>query len=128
MQYPTPNLSQVFLATLVQQITLHLDNFTQSIHITLLLIKTQQTFWKSHQETWRQLFWDVLFPLLENVENEIKMADKSKSSDSKNFLVHHSRDTKEKQWAETKRLTLNGLAKLFKGNSRIELGSSCFNF
>ena len=44
------------------------------------------------------------------------MADKSKSSDSKNFLVHHSRDTKEKQWAETKRLTLNGLAKLFKGN------------
>ena len=68
------------------------------------------------KETWRQLFWDVLFPLLENVENEIKMADKSKSSDSKNFLVHHSRDTKEKQWAETKRLTLNGLAKLFKGN------------
>ena len=71
---------------------------------------------KSSKETWRQLFWDVLFPLLENVENEIKMADKSKSSDSKNFLVHHSRDTKEKQWAETKRLTLNGLAKLFKGN------------
>ena len=30
--------------------------------------------------------------------------------------MHHSRDTKEKQWAETKRLTLNGLAKLFKDN------------
>ena len=47
MHYPTPNLSQVFLATLVQQITLHLDNFTQSIHITLLLLKTVHTFWKS---------------------------------------------------------------------------------
>ena len=64
--------------------------------------------------------------MLENVENEIKMADKSKSSDSKNFLVHHSRDTKEKQWAETKRLTLNGLAKLFKGNSRIQGSDGIF--
>ena len=45
-------------------------------------------------ETWRQLFWEVLFPLLENVENEISTADKSKSAESKAFLVHHSRDTK----------------------------------
>jgi hypothetical protein len=68
-----------------------------------------------NEETWRQLFWEVLFPLLENVENEIKNADKSKNENKNSFLVHHSRDTKEKQWAETKRLTLNGLAKLFKG-------------
>jgi len=35
---------------------------------------------------------------------------------STQFLVHHSRDTAEKQWAETKRLTLQGLTKLFKEN------------
>ena len=28
-------------------------------------------------ETWRQLFWEVLFPLLESVENEIQNADKA---------------------------------------------------
>ena len=55
---------------------------------------------------------------IESVENEIQNADKSRN-DARMFLVHHSRDTKEKQWAETKRLTLNGLAKLFKGNLKL---------
>ncbi|CAG5105664.1 Oidioi.mRNA.OKI2018_I69.chr1.g2338.t1.cds [Oikopleura dioica] len=40
----------------------------------------------------------------------------AKSAKASNFLVHHSRDTAEKQWAETKRLTLQGLTKLFKDN------------
>ena len=38
-------------------------------------------------ETWRQLFWEVLFPLLESVENEISTADKSKSAESKVGLI-----------------------------------------
>ena len=65
------------------------------------------------QETWRRLFWDILFPILDNAESSgNEQSDEKKS----NFLVHHSRDTAEKQWAETKRLTLQGLTKLFKVN------------
>jgi hypothetical protein len=37
----------------------------------------------------------------------------SGSSASGNILMHHSRDTAEKQWAETRFLTLAGVARVF---------------
>ena len=66
-------------------------------------------------ETWRQLFWNILFPILDNAERATENPENGEKKSS-NFLVHHSRDTSEKQWAETKRLTLQGLTKLFKAN------------
>ena len=69
------------------------------------------------EETWRRLFWDILFPILDDAETATDnpaVVETKKSSSQ--FLVHHSRDTAEKQWAETKRLTLQGLTKLFKEN------------
>ena len=56
-------------------------------------------------ETWRQLFWNILFPILDNAERATENPESGEKK-SNNFLVHHSRDTSEKQWAETKRLTL----------------------
>lgn len=41
-------------------------------------------------------------------------ADKEKiESGGGNILIHHSRDTAEKQWAETWVLTLAGVARIF---------------
>ncbi|XP_071961451.1 protein MON2 homolog isoform X3 [Antedon mediterranea] len=67
------------------------------------------------QTTWSTVLWHVLFPLLDKVKKLSGAAkqDKSDISGGANILIHHSRDTAEKQWAETKVLTLAGVARVF---------------
>lgn len=56
----------------------------------------------------------VLFHLLGRVRTSSTTADKEKiESGGGNILIHHSRDTAEKQWAETWVLTLAGVARIF---------------
>ncbi|KAK1340956.1 hypothetical protein QTO34_017356 [Cnephaeus nilssonii] len=56
----------------------------------------------------------VLFHLLDRVRESSTTADKEKiESGGGNILIHHSRDTAEKQWAETWVLTLAGVARIF---------------
>nr|XP_032810106.1 protein MON2 homolog isoform X2 [Petromyzon marinus] len=72
------------------------------------------------QSTWNVVLWQVLFPLLDKVRESAKTADKEKiDSGSANILIHHSRDTAEKQWAETWVLALAGVARIF--NTRRKL-------
>lgn len=61
---------------------------------------------------WNKVIWDVLFVLMDNVQHNFKTA--SKERDVGNILIHHSRDTAEKQWQETLVLTLAGLSRVFK--------------
>jgi len=68
--------------------------------------------------TWYSVLWKVLFPLLEKVKTmSSTAADVPPPSDAVknpgNILIHHSRDTAEKQWAETRVLTLAGVARVF---------------
>ncbi|XP_034031912.1 protein MON2 homolog isoform X4 [Thalassophryne amazonica] len=66
------------------------------------------------QQTWHVVIWKVLFELLECVRTSSTTADKEKiESGGGNILIHHSRDTAEKQWAETWVLTLAGVARIF---------------
>ncbi|XP_062245338.1 protein MON2 homolog isoform X1 [Platichthys flesus] len=66
------------------------------------------------QPTWHIVVWKVLFPLLDCVRTSSTTADKEKiESGGGNILIHHSRDTAEKQWAETWVLTLAGVARIF---------------
>lgn len=57
----------------------------------------------------------VLFPLLDKVKNFSGAAahETGDATNGGNILIHHSRDTTEKQWAETKVLTLAGVARVF---------------
>lgn len=56
----------------------------------------------------------VLFPLLANVQKLSGQASNVKDEAATgNILIHHSRDTAEKQWAETRVLTLAGVARTF---------------
>jgi len=50
--------------------------------------------------------WQVLFPLLEAVETSWKNASCEKVDAQNTLLIHHSRNTAQKQWAETQVLFL----------------------
>ena len=73
------------------------------------------------ENTWQQLVNNVLFSLLEQVKLNISTASKERDTNlnNTNFLMHHSRDTAEKQWAETCVLTLAGVTRVF--NSKCNL-------
>lgn len=72
------------------------------------------------QDTWRVVLWKVLFPLLENVRTLSTNASTTRDEQTTgNILIHHSRDTAEKQWAETRVLSLAGVARTFNAKRRI---------
>lgn len=63
--------------------------------------------------TWQAVLWQVLFPLLDKVRQLSGTASSEKVDTSGNILIHHSRNTAQKQWAETQVLTLSGVARVF---------------
>lgn len=65
------------------------------------------------QSTWQAVLWQVLFPLLDKVRNLSSSASSEKVDTGGNILIHHSRNTAQKQWAETQVLTLSGVARVF---------------
>ncbi|CAF1400492.1 unnamed protein product, partial [Adineta ricciae] len=71
---------------------------------------------------WSILIWQVLFPLFEQVEQFFYTASKEReqqqqqqmsksSTGGQEILMHHSRDTPEKQWAETYVMILAGVTR-----------------
>lgn len=65
------------------------------------------------QSTWQVLLWQVLFPLLDKVRSLSNSASSEKVDAGGNILIHHTRNTAQKQWAETQVLTLSGVARVF---------------
>lgn len=61
--------------------------------------------------TWQVVLWKVLFPLLDNVkegakthhsERLAKSQGREAAKGAQNIILHHSRNTSEKQWDETR--------------------------
>uniref|UniRef100_A0A183EI72 Mon2_C domain-containing protein n=1 Tax=Gongylonema pulchrum TaxID=637853 RepID=A0A183EI72_9BILA len=67
--------------------------------------------------TWKHMIWKVLFPMLDKVRALTRSASTTRTDSSalgaSNILIHHSRDTESKQWAETSVQTLSGVVKIF---------------
>ncbi|CAO3644476.1 unnamed protein product [Cunninghamella echinulata] len=76
---------------------------------------------------WQAYLWEVLFPLLNSVkmasiraikaEEEAKLTNSpsmNNDRDASGFLIHHSRDTADKQWDETKVLVLTGISNIYR--------------
>ena len=63
--------------------------------------------------TWQAVLWQVLFPLLDNVIIQSDNASSERVSQSQVIMIHHSRNTAQKQWAETKVLTISGVVRVF---------------
>ena len=55
----------------------------------------------------------VLFPLLEKVRTRSGAASSEKMETTGKLLIHHSRNTAQKQWAETQVLALSGVSRVF---------------
>lgn len=64
--------------------------------------------------TWQAILWQVLFPLLDKVRTSSSNASSEKVDTTGNILIHHSRNTAQKQWAETQVLTLSGVSRVSK--------------
>lgn len=86
--------------------------------------------------TWEMIVWEILFPVLEQVRTKSAMAletrstqpgsssqsaysesiggdDDSLNSGCESMVLHHTRNTAQKQWSETQVLTLTGVTKVF---------------
>ncbi|MPC90190.1 Protein MON2 [Portunus trituberculatus] len=68
----------------------------------------------------------VLFPLLDKVRQLSDSASTDKVDQGGNILIHHSRNTQQKQWAETQVLTLSGVARVFSTKQKILQGLGDF--
>lgn len=111
---PRPAIRKSACQTLFATITTHGDMFTI--------------------RTWESILWQILFPLLHNVRMRSSVApdakllptppismgpesicadDDSLNSGCDSIVMHHSRNTAQKQWSETQVLALNGVSKIF---------------
>ena len=85
------------------------------------------------ESQWKQVFEEVIFPLFQRAgdrskqaaeTNEVAIAPELKKG--KKMTLHHSRDTAQKQWSETRVLALRGLARVIKTCTSILLRESWF--
>ncbi|XP_026734031.1 protein MON2 homolog isoform X2 [Trichoplusia ni] len=74
---------------------------------------------------WRALL-AVLFPMLEEVQKQSNIASSEKVDTGEHILIHHTRNTAQKQWAETQVLTLSGVSRVF--HSRFQLLTTVGDF
>lgn len=72
---------------------------------------------------WRTCLWEILFPLLDTVRQLAAASSREESVGTQlgqdkgravMMLVHHSRNTEQKQWDETLVLSLNGMGRLLR--------------
>ncbi|EPB74167.1 hypothetical protein ANCCEY_06718 [Ancylostoma ceylanicum] len=61
--------------------------------------------------TWNHMVWQIIMPLLDRVRVQTRSASTERTSGA--LLMHHSRDTQQKQWTETCIHTLSAASKIF---------------
>ncbi|CAG9532872.1 unnamed protein product [Cercopithifilaria johnstoni] len=81
-------------------------------------------------DTWKHMVWKILFPMLDKVRALTLSASTTRTDSSalgaSNILIHHSRDTESKQWAETSVQTLSGVVKIFNAQRTLLLALDDF--
>eukprot|EP01114_Cavostelium_apophysatum_P016981 TRINITY_DN4944_c0_g1_i2.p1 TRINITY_DN4944_c0_g1~~TRINITY_DN4944_c0_g1_i2.p1 ORF type:complete len:1482 (+),score=384.90 TRINITY_DN4944_c0_g1_i2:202-4647(+) len=66
-------------------------------------------------QIWNSCLWKIVFPLLEEVRSLTESAGtESVVSGKVKIMVHHTRNTLDKQWNETLVLILSGITRVFK--------------
>ncbi|KAK5574547.1 hypothetical protein RB653_009800 [Dictyostelium firmibasis] len=64
------------------------------------------------------ILWSILFPLIQEIKSFSEKADQERIDSDLGggvmLLVHHSRNTAQKQWDETQVLSIGGMVRIFK--------------
>ncbi|CAB3409244.1 unnamed protein product [Caenorhabditis bovis] len=60
---------------------------------------------------WHNVIWQIMIPLLDKVRSQTRSASTEKANGE--LIMHHSRDTEQKQWTETCIHTLSAISKIF---------------
>ncbi|KHJ92767.1 HEAT repeat protein [Oesophagostomum dentatum] len=74
--------------------------------------------------TWNHMVWQIIMPLLDRVRVQTRSASTERTSGA--LLMHHSRDTQQKQWTETCIHTLSAASKIFIAQRKSLLSLSDF--
>jgi hypothetical protein len=102
----------------------------------ITLVKTIISHGESWESsTWQHLIWDIYFPLLENIRfgasaaatDELNVELGTQGGRSVKLLVHHSRNSGQKQWNETVMLCFSGLTRVIKAFANVLLDLSLFD-
>ncbi|CAD6199711.1 unnamed protein product [Caenorhabditis auriculariae] len=60
---------------------------------------------------WNEMIWQIMIPLLDKVRSHTRCASTERTNEE--LIIHHSRDTEQKQWVETCIHTLSAISKIF---------------
>lgn len=86
-------------------------------------------------QTWRSCLWEILFPMLDRVRRlaseasaEVNAGQELGKERGKSvmLMVHHSRNSAQKQWDETLVLCLNGMGRLLRSHLGVLSGLEGF--
>uniref|UniRef100_A0A8R1I917 Mon2_C domain-containing protein n=1 Tax=Caenorhabditis japonica TaxID=281687 RepID=A0A8R1I917_CAEJA len=73
---------------------------------------------------WHNVIWQIMIPLLDKVRSTTRCASTEKSNGE--LIMHHSRDTEQKQWTETCIHTLSAISKIFNSQRKSLLALNDF--
>ncbi|EFP08489.1 hypothetical protein CRE_15492 [Caenorhabditis remanei] len=73
---------------------------------------------------WHNVIWQIMIPLLDKVRSQTRCASTEKSNGE--LIMHHSRDTEQKQWTETCIHTLSAISKIFNSQRKSLLALNDF--
>ncbi|KAJ3356238.1 Endocytosis and vacuole integrity protein [Allomyces javanicus] len=86
--------------------------------VTSLFRSVASTAPRLSSEVWHACLLDVVVPLLDDVVHCNLAAPALDAADAASLVVHHSRDTAEKQWDETRVLAMQGVGALVLEDAR----------
>lgn len=73
---------------------------------------------------WHSVIWQIMIPLLDKVRSQTRCASTEKSNGE--LIMHHSRDTEQKQWTETCIHTISAISKIFNSQRKSLLALNDF--
>ena len=101
---------------------------------TLFLVVVSQGA-RLSSNAWDEVLWDMLFPLMHSVHNMAATSSREESQaeilgkvkgKSVAMLMHHSRNSEQKQWDETLVLALSGMARLLRAHFPVLVAKPAF--
>ena len=130
-------IARLWISLFTEMKQLCLDQRFEVRNCSLItLIKTFTTHGRSLElDTWNKCTWDILIPMLEDIQSstsaaateEVSVELGKQGGRSVKLLVHHSRNSVQKQWNETVLLSYSGFTRILRTFASILVQLSTFD-